>query len=432
MLRVVEFPTRRGKAAVLNDLVAASTADILVFTDANTRFEPGAVARPRRARFADPRVGAACGRLVFEAARRSRADTRDATSGTARRGSRRPKGSSASCLGANGGDLRGRGAALVAPLPPDTTSMDDFLIPARIARAGRSVVFAGEAVAREDTARDVAAEVAATAADRHRRRAGPSARASGSNAAARPAADACVRLAQGGALDRARFSPSRRRPSRSSAPELAGRRRPRPGACGRWLLALAKRGPSLPGLTGRLYYFVVLNLASALGVAAGLFGHSSSRLDADGALLMASRPAVRIPARSRSPATSRSRAACLYAAFFLRTHVAIPGTLAPAAGRQRALHGWATSSIVAAVQVFALSLFGLYRDHERFREPLARLLLPALFVELLTLASIYFLAQPYSFPRSVLVIFVCSSTACCSALAHGARPPLPAARGGAP
>jgi exopolysaccharide biosynthesis polyprenyl glycosylphosphotransferase len=62
--------------------------------------------------------------------------------------------------------------------------------------------------------------------------------------------------------------------------------------------------------------------------------------------------------------------------------------------------------IVAAVQVFALSFFGLYRDHERFREPLGRLLLPALFVELLTLAAIYFLAQPYSFPRSVLVIQV--------------------------
>jgi exopolysaccharide biosynthesis polyprenyl glycosylphosphotransferase len=98
-------------------------------------------------------------------------------------------------------------------------------------------------------------------------------------------------------------------------------------------------------------------------------------------------------------------AVSLGAAFFIRRHVAIPGTIALLpAGSVRFTPG--NILIVAAVQVFALSFFGLYRDHERFREPLARLLLPALFVELLSLAAIYFLAQPYSFPRSVLVIYV--------------------------
>ena len=98
-------------------------------------------------------------------------------------------------------------------------------------------------------------------------------------------------------------------------------------------------------------------------------------------------------------------AASLGAAFFLRRHVAIPGTLAllPA---ESVRFTAGNIAIVAAVQAFALSFFGLYRDHERFREPLVRLLLPALFVELLSLAAIYFLAQPYSFPRSVLVIFI--------------------------
>jgi exopolysaccharide biosynthesis polyprenyl glycosylphosphotransferase len=97
--------------------------------------------------------------------------------------------------------------------------------------------------------------------------------------------------------------------------------------------------------------------------------------------------------------------AALYAAFFLRTHVAIPGTekLLPA---ESVLFTFWNVVIVAAAQVGALSFFGLYRDHERFREPLGRLLLPALLVELATLASVYFLAQPYSFPRSVLVIYL--------------------------
>jgi exopolysaccharide biosynthesis polyprenyl glycosylphosphotransferase len=92
-------------------------------------------------------------------------------------------------------------------------------------------------------------------------------------------------------------------------------------------------------------------------------------------------------------------------AFYLRRRVALPGTLAllPAESVRFTLGNIA---IVAAVQAFALAFFGLYRDHERFREPLARLLLPALFVELFTLAAVYFLAQPYSFPRSVLVVYI--------------------------
>ena len=95
----------------------------------------------------------------------------------------------------------------------------------------------------------------------------------------------------------------------------------------------------------------------------------------------------------------------LYASFFLRTHVELPGTatlLPPGSVR---FTFW-NIVIVAAVQAFSLWFFGLYRDHERFREPLPRLLVPALAVELLTLASIYFLAQPYSFPRSVLVLYI--------------------------
>jgi exopolysaccharide biosynthesis polyprenyl glycosylphosphotransferase len=95
----------------------------------------------------------------------------------------------------------------------------------------------------------------------------------------------------------------------------------------------------------------------------------------------------------------------LYAAFFLRTHVAIPGTASLLPVENARFTFW-NIVIVAVVQAVSLSFFGLYRDHERFREPLGRLLLPALFIELLTLASIYFLAQPYSFPRSVLVIFL--------------------------
>jgi exopolysaccharide biosynthesis polyprenyl glycosylphosphotransferase len=100
-------------------------------------------------------------------------------------------------------------------------------------------------------------------------------------------------------------------------------------------------------------------------------------------------------------------ALCLYGAFLLRTRVALPGTegLLPAA---KVHYTFLNVAIVLGAQAFFLSLFGLYRARERFREPLARLLVPALFFELLALSAVYFLAfaQSFLFPRSVLVLYI--------------------------
>jgi exopolysaccharide biosynthesis polyprenyl glycosylphosphotransferase len=95
----------------------------------------------------------------------------------------------------------------------------------------------------------------------------------------------------------------------------------------------------------------------------------------------------------------------LFAGYFIRTQIPLPGTeqLLPA-GNVR--FGVWNVGLVVAVQVFSLAFLGLYGQYERFREPLGRLLIPALFLELLTLASIYFLAPSYSFPRSLVVVYV--------------------------
>jgi exopolysaccharide biosynthesis polyprenyl glycosylphosphotransferase len=100
-------------------------------------------------------------------------------------------------------------------------------------------------------------------------------------------------------------------------------------------------------------------------------------------------------------------ALCLYGAFLLRTRVALPGTeglLPPGKVRYTLVN----VLIVLAAQGFFLALFGLYRTRERFREPLARLLVPALFFELVALSAVYFLAfaQTYLFPRSVLLVYI--------------------------
>jgi exopolysaccharide biosynthesis polyprenyl glycosylphosphotransferase len=97
----------------------------------------------------------------------------------------------------------------------------------------------------------------------------------------------------------------------------------------------------------------------------------------------------------------------LWLAFFARTHVGLPGTegLLPA---ERVRFTASNVLLVAVAQVLALALFGLYGSRERFREPLARLLVPAVFFQLLALASVYFLAlsQEAAFPRSVLVLYI--------------------------
>jgi cellulose synthase/poly-beta-1,6-N-acetylglucosamine synthase-like glycosyltransferase len=275
---VVEFAARRGKAAVLNDLLAESRADIVVFTDANTRFEPGAVAALLEA-LKDPAVGATCGRLVFEAGAGA-PETPESVFWDRETRLKEAEGRLGACLGANGG-IYAAERALVTPLPPDTTSMDDFLIPARIARLGRRVTFAGRAVAREEAARGVGAEV------RRRVRIGIGA---GQvlrrdlwlwNAVARPTLTfafvsrkaarwlaplfALVAAAAALAVPAWRAAGAAALLAAAAALLLA---RVRPG------LSLARAEAALPEAVGRLYYFVVLNAALALGVALGLLGHS--------------------------------------------------------------------------------------------------------------------------------------------------------------
>lgn len=61
-IRIYSFENNRGKAGVLNELLAQITAEFVVFTDANVRFHPDSVAR-LIAHFQDPRVGAVSGEL---------------------------------------------------------------------------------------------------------------------------------------------------------------------------------------------------------------------------------------------------------------------------------------------------------------------------------------------------------------------------------
>ncbi|MGH8865541.1 MAG: glycosyltransferase family 2 protein, partial [Burkholderiales bacterium] len=148
-----DYVPNRGKASVLNDLVGQATQEVIVFSDANTRFENDTVARLVAA-FADPGVGAVCGELILTPP--DQAGNQDHEYWSLERGLKAAESSIDGLLGANGGVYAIR-RALYQPLRPDTIC-DDFLIVMNIAVAGQRVIYEPRARAHEETPGDMGAE----------------------------------------------------------------------------------------------------------------------------------------------------------------------------------------------------------------------------------------------------------------------------------
>jgi len=153
-LRVYAFQENRGKASVLNDLVAASSEPIIVFTDANTLLDTDAVARMLRA-FADPRVGMVCGELLLSHA--GDGDNIDGLYWRIERWLKRAEARLGGLLGANGAIYAIRRECYV-PLARDTI-VDDFCVGMNIAARGWRLVYEPAAVARELAPPDIRDEV---------------------------------------------------------------------------------------------------------------------------------------------------------------------------------------------------------------------------------------------------------------------------------
>jgi cellulose synthase/poly-beta-1,6-N-acetylglucosamine synthase-like glycosyltransferase len=146
-VRVRHFGLRRGKAAVLNDLVAAVASEIVVFADARQRFERGAI-RALVANFADPEVGAVSGELHLT----KRQGTSSGAEGSGfywkyEKFIRANESWTGSTVGATGAIYAIR-RNLFDAIPPDTI-LDDVLIPVRIVRRGYRVIFEARARAHD-------------------------------------------------------------------------------------------------------------------------------------------------------------------------------------------------------------------------------------------------------------------------------------------
>lgn len=145
-VRVFAFPVRRGKPAVLDELVPRARGELVVLADARQRFEPGTL-RALAAQFDDPAVGAASGELLLEAGGQGAVGQGVGFYWRFEKWIRRQEALVDSTVGATGAVYAIR-RELFAPIPPDTI-LDDVLIPLRIVRRGYRVVFVPEARAHD-------------------------------------------------------------------------------------------------------------------------------------------------------------------------------------------------------------------------------------------------------------------------------------------
>lgn len=144
---------RQGKASVLNRCIRGATGEIVVLSDANTFIDPAAVKKLVR-HFANPKVGAVCGKLKLYNPHRG--DYEESTYWTYESLIKFYEGKRGAVMGANGG-LYAIRRRLFTPLDP-ATIVDDFVTALRIMDQGFEVAYDAEAVAFEETTEDYKSE----------------------------------------------------------------------------------------------------------------------------------------------------------------------------------------------------------------------------------------------------------------------------------
>lgn len=154
--KLFSFKTRQGKVKVLNSLISQAKGEILVFSDANSMYEPGAVKELVK-RFSDRRIGCVCGKLVLLKAAESAGGETESIYWKYENFLKRCEGRMGLLLGANGGIYAVR-KNLFQPLAGDTI-VDDFVIPMKILEKGYKVIYEPGAIAYEDASKKISDEM---------------------------------------------------------------------------------------------------------------------------------------------------------------------------------------------------------------------------------------------------------------------------------
>ena len=156
-IKVFISEDRRGKTYVLNDLVDKANNDILVFTDANTIFEPDSVQKLIEG-FIDNSIGGISGRLILEDQAES------AGKGIKERSYweyetfiKKSEGRCGILIGANGGIYAIR-RKLFKPISVDKAVTDDFFITLTVLSQNLKFNYAANATAKETVGPDLKSE----------------------------------------------------------------------------------------------------------------------------------------------------------------------------------------------------------------------------------------------------------------------------------
>lgn len=138
-VRVLDFKQRRGKSAVLNEVLKMARGEIVVLADTRQRFETGAL-RALAACFADPKVGAVSGELVLlDGSSHSEVGKGVDFYWRYEKFMRFHESRVDSTVGATGAIYAIR-RELFQPIP-ESTILDDVLIPMQVVKQGYRVLF---------------------------------------------------------------------------------------------------------------------------------------------------------------------------------------------------------------------------------------------------------------------------------------------------
>ncbi|MDF1844699.1 MAG: glycosyltransferase family 2 protein [Rubripirellula sp.] len=145
-IRILDFSERRGKAAVINDVVEQANGEVLLLCDANVMFAADSLRLLVQVLAAD-NVGAVSGDVRLDSARSSFGAGESAYY-RLERAVHRGESAIASVMGVDGGMYVLR-KELFRSIPNDTI-LDDFTISMGVIRAGHRILYFEEAIATEN------------------------------------------------------------------------------------------------------------------------------------------------------------------------------------------------------------------------------------------------------------------------------------------
>ncbi|MEW6506537.1 MAG: glycosyltransferase family 2 protein [Bacteroidota bacterium] len=156
-LNVYISEERKGKAGILNELYKQAGNEILVFTDANTQFHKDALNNLIED-FSNEKIGGVCGKLVLMDNEKSKSEgVEEAEYWKYETIIKTMEGKCGILLAANGGIFAIR-KELFHPVPILNAVTDDLFISLSVIADGYKFTYRNDAVAYEDTGKDVSAE----------------------------------------------------------------------------------------------------------------------------------------------------------------------------------------------------------------------------------------------------------------------------------